>query len=255
MRTIELLGLALVAGCTSATQRAVVATAPSAGSAQAAADTTGAAAVAEGWWRALTLGDTAYIALHSSDGLTLTLSNGQGFGRRALIAEVARHVPKPSTFVRAATDVSVRPAAGVVVVTSRMQEGSQGGANAFRYLTVLERGPSAWQVLAAQSTREVTLSTRVPATVAGPLADYVGSYRGQRGGALRIVARDSVLVLVDPEGGESRLEPVGPALFELPTLYDGIAIVRFAFARDATGRVTALSRLIHGSVVSWPRIS
>ena len=33
-----------------------------------------------------------------------------------------------------------------------------------------------------------------------------------------------------------------------------IAVVRFAFARDATGRVTSLSRLIYGSVVSWPRV-
>jgi hypothetical protein len=254
MRTIELLALALAAGCAPATRHIVAAT-PADSSTPPAADTAGAAAVAEGWWRALTLGDTAYIARHSSDRLTLTLSNGHEFGRRTLIDEVAGHVPKPSTFVRGATDVAVRSATGVVVVTSRMQEGSQGGANTYRYLTVLERGPSTWQVLAAQSTREVALSPRVPAGTAGPLADFVGSYRGQRGGALRVVARDSVLVLVDPAGAESRLEPVGPALFESPTLYDGIAVVRFVFTRDATGRVSALSRLIYGSVVSWPRIS
>jgi hypothetical protein len=61
------------------------------------------------------------------------------------------------------------------------------------------------------------------------------------------------LALIDPSGAESRLEPIGPALFELPTLYDGIAIVRFAFVRDSAGGVSSLNRLIYGSVVSWAR--
>ena len=71
---------------------------------------------------------------------------------------------------------------------------------------------------------------------------------------LRIVARDSTLALVDPTGAESVLEPIGPALFELPALYDGIGLLRYVFTRDASGRVTALSRLIYGSVITWPRV-
>ena len=193
------------------------------------------------------------MARHTSERLTLTLSNGQQLGRSVLFADVATHVPKPSTFVRPATDVAVLPAAGSVVVTSRIEEGSQGGSNHYRYLAVLERVGSVWQVVAAHSTREIGLTPRVSAEVAGPLADYVGSYRGGRGGIVRVVARDSVLALLNPDGSEARIEPIGPALFEMPTLYDGIAVVRFAFTRDGTGRVSALSRLIYGSVVTWAR--
>jgi hypothetical protein len=217
-------------------------------------DTSGAAAVAERWWRAFTLGDTAYLRQHTSRRLTLTLSNGQTFDVDQALRNAATHVPKPSTFVQPATDVAVMPVGDVVVVTSSVREGSQGGSNVYRYLTVLERSDSSWRVAAGHSTRVLASTPRVAASVAGPLGDYVGRYRGQGGGVLQIVARDSTLGMIDPSGGEARLEPIGPALFELPSLYDGIAVVRFSFARDATGRVTSLSRMIYGSVITWPRL-
>jgi hypothetical protein len=219
-----------------------------------ATDTAGAATVAERWWRAITLGDTAALRQHTSPRLTLTLSNGQTLGRDALLRDAATHVPKGTTFVRPAADVAAHPVAGAIVVTSSVTEGSGGGSNTFRYLAVLERSDSVWLVVAAHSTRALTLTPRVAAPVAGPLAAYAGRYRGQGGGELRVVVRDSALGLIDPSGAEARLEPIGPALFELPTLYDGIAVVRFAFARDTTGHVTSLSRLIFGSVISWPRV-
>jgi hypothetical protein len=219
-----------------------------------ASGTADAAAVAERWWRAITLGDTATLRQHTSPRLTLTLSNGQTLGRDALLRDAATHVPRATTFVRPAADVAARPVAGAIVVTSSVTEGSQGGSNTFRYLTVLERSGAIWLVVAAHSTRALTPTPRVAASVSGPLAAYAGRYRGQGGRELRVVVRDSALGLIDPSGAEVRLEPIGPALFELPTLYDGIAVVRFAFARDTTGNVTSLTRLIYESAISWPRV-
>jgi len=216
-------------------------------------DTAGASAVAESWWRAFTLGDTAYLARHTAPALALTLSSGRSLDRATMLREAAAHVPKPSTFVQPATDVELLPVAGAVVVTSRVVEGSQGGANEFRYLAVLERADGEWRVAAAHSTRRLALTPRVPAGVAGTLGDFAGAYRTPRGGLLRVVVRDSALVMIDPSGAESRLEPIGPALFELPALYDGIAVVRFAFTRYAGGRMATMSRMIHGSVATWPR--
>lgn len=254
MRTVALLVVSALAACGPLVRAPSGSSAPRASRVPTAMDTVGAAGVAERWWRAFTLGDTATLRQHTSRRLTLTLSNGQTLDRDRLLREAATHVPKASTFVRPAVNVTVLSVMGAVIVTSTVTEGSQGGSNMFHYLSVLERPDSVWLVTAAHSTRSLALTPRVSAPTAGPLADYVGRYRGQGGGELRVVLRDSALALIDPSGGEVRLEPIGPALFELPTLYDGIAVVRFAFARDATGRVTSLSRLIHGSVVSWPRL-
>jgi Domain of unknown function (DUF4440) len=251
MRTIVVITLFSLAACGPSARTGVnVSTAGAATS----LDTLGAAAVAERWWRAFTLGDTAYLRRHTSPRLALTLSNGQTLDRDRVLRDAATRVPKPSTFVRPATDVAALPAGNAVVVTSSVMEGSQGGSNVFRYLAVLERTDSVWLVVAAHSTRAITLTPRVAASVAGQLADYAGRYRGQAGRELRVVVRDSTLGFIDPSGVEVRLEPIGPALFELPTLYDGLAIIRFAFARDSTGRVTSLSRLIYGTVTLWPRL-
>jgi hypothetical protein len=60
---------------------------------------------------------------------------------------------------------------------------------------------------------------------------------------LRVVARDSVLALIEPGGPELRIEPIGPGLFELPLLYDGIATraVRVR-TRHLRGTVSSLTR-------------
>jgi hypothetical protein len=251
MRTLALLVVSALVACAPSARAPQGDSAPRTGR---AIDTTGAAAVAERWWRAFTLGDTATLRHHTARNVSLTLSNGQTLDRDRMLREAATHVPKATTFVDPAGDVSVLPLTGAVAVNSSVREGSQGGSNTFRYLTVLERPDSVWLVVAAHSSRALTLTPRVAATTAGVLADYAGRYRGQGGGELRIVVRDSALGLIDPSGGEARLEPIGPALFELPRLYDGIAVVRFVFARDATGQVTSLSRLLYGSVISWPRL-
>lgn len=254
MRPLLLLAVAALMACRPLARAPSGSSAFGTGTVLTAMDTAGAAEVAERWWRAFTLGDTATLRQHTARSLALTLSNGQTLDRDRLLREAATHVPKATTFVGPAVDVAALPLRGAVVVTSSVREGSQGGSNLFRYLSVLERPDSVWLVVAAHSTRALSLTPRVTAPIAGLLADYAGRYRGQGGGELRVVVRDSALGLIDPAGGEVRLEPIGPALFELPTLYDGIAVVRFAFARDATGQVTSLSRLIYGSVVSWPRV-
>ena len=254
MRPVVVLTLVWLAACGPSVRAGVNASAPSSVTSAVTSDTLGASIVAERWWRAFTLGDTAYLRQHTSRRLTLTLSNGQMLDRDRLLREAATHVPKPSTFVRPAADVVALPVGSAIVVTSSVTEGSQGGSNAFRYLAVLERTDSVWLVVAAHSTRAIALTPRVASSAAGELADYSGRYRGQNGGELRVVVRDSTLGFIDPSGAELRLEPIGPALFEMPTLYDGLAVVRFAFARDATGRVTSMSRLIYGSVISWPRL-
>jgi hypothetical protein len=86
------------------------------------------------------------------------------------------------------------------------------------------------------------------------MADYVGDYRGPRGGIVRVVARDSVLALVEPSGRELRMEPTGPSLFEFDYLSPAGAIIRIAFARAASGRVTSANRLIPGTVNTFIRV-
>jgi hypothetical protein len=151
---------------------------------------------------------------------------------------------------------AVHPLPGGAAVAARSREGTAGAAGTFRSLTVLERrGPGAddWWVVAAQSTRDAELTPRVQAAAAGPLADYAGTYRGQRGGALRVVVRDTALVLFEPSGAESRMEPIGPALFERTVISPGAGLVRFAFLRDTSGAVVAMQRLAASTVNTWER--
>ena len=252
MRVVGWMAVSLTVACSTARSQTVPAV--SASHPVAGVDTSGASSFAEAWWRAFTVGDTAYLQRHTAPRLMLTLSNGQTFDRVAMLNSAVTHKPAPSMVIEAKGSSVVHAGEGTVVVRSLVLEGARGNSNVFHFLTVLQRVGAGWRVTAGQSTRELTLTPRLPASAAGPLADYAGSYRGQRGGVLRIVARDSTLALIDPAGAESVLEPIGPALFELPALYDGIGLLRYVFTRDASGRVTALSRLIYGSVVTWPRV-
>jgi hypothetical protein len=253
MRVVGWMGLSLAAACSSAGSQ--VAPRPATGIRPAiAGDTTGASRFADAWWRALTVGDTAHLQRHTAPHLTLTLSGGQVFDRASMLRDAATHRPAPSMVIESREASVVHASDGTVVVRSVVLEGARGNSNLFHYLTVLERAGSSWRVSAAQSTRELGLTNRVPAQVAGTLSDFAGSYRGPRGGVVKIAVRDSALMLTDPTGAESVLEPIGPSLFELPRLYDGIGLVRYVFARDASGRVTSLSRLLYGSVLTWPRV-
>jgi hypothetical protein len=47
---------------------------------------------------------------------------------------------------------------------------------------------------------------------------------------------------------------VGPGLFEFRTLSPSNGVVRMAFARDAGGRVTSMTRLLNGVANVFPRV-
>ncbi|HEX8271038.1 MAG TPA: nuclear transport factor 2 family protein [Longimicrobiaceae bacterium] len=254
MRTSSLLASVLVcASCAGATQQPAPGAAGPPG-ASAPGDTAGALAAQRGWWRAFVVADTAYLRARTSPELSLTLSGGRTYDRPAMLVQAATHTRGAGLEIGWAEE-SVRLAApGVALVTSRGTEADGPRVAAYRYLTVLRRDGAGWRVTAAQSTRELAPTPRVPAAAAGPPADFAGAYRTPRGGVLRVVARDSALVLVEPSGQEVRMEPIGPGLFELDYVTMGSGIVRFAFPRDAGGRVTALVRLVTGMATTFPRM-
>jgi hypothetical protein len=219
-----------------------------------ATDDAAALTLQRDWWRAFTVADTAYLQAHTAPAFWMTLSNGRTYDRAGMLAQAATHVNGAGFDVRWA-DESVRLASpAAVVATGSVTETAAGTSHVYRYLTALERSGTGWRVAAAQSTRELTFTPRVPATVSGPLADYAGGYRTPRGGALQVMVRDSSLALIEPSGAELPMEPIGPALFEFRNLSMSNGIVRFAFARDTSGRVTAMTRLIPGQVSIFPRI-
>jgi hypothetical protein len=207
------------------------------------------------WWNAYTVGDTAYLRAHTAPEFLMTLSSGRTYDRAAMLAEVASRPPAGSIGVEWADEAVHAPATPMVrVATGRVHETLGQTVNVFRYLTVLEQVDGGWRVGAAQSTRVAVFTPRVSLERAGPLGDYAGEYRTPRGGVLRVVARDSALVLIEPSGAELPMEPTGPGIFEFDRLSPLNGIVRFVFSRDPAGRVVAMSRLISGEVTTFPRI-
>jgi hypothetical protein len=233
---------------------AACATARPAPGAAAPSDAASVLETQRGWWRALAIGDTSFLEAHSARPLSLTLSSGRTFDRAGAIAQAVAFAGSPApTF--GWSDETVRLAApGIAVATTRATESAALASSAYRYLTVLERDGAGWRVVSAQSTRDAVFTPRLTAAAAGSLADYIGEYRGPRGGIVRVVARDSVLALVEPSGRELRMEPIGPSLFEFDYVSPAGAIIRMAFARDANGRVTSASRLIPGTVNTFVRV-
>jgi hypothetical protein len=183
--------------------------------------------------------------------VSFVASNGRSFDRDKLLDEARRHGALKVSFEW--KDETVRRlTATVAVVTGRVAERIGPTLATYRYLAVLECAGGRWQVIAAQSSREVTSSVRVAAVDGGPTADFVGEYRTPLGKTVRVVRKGESLVLVDPAGGETRLEPIGPALFEVPGVsFQGL--IRFAFARDEAGKVVALTRLT-ADVTTFPRV-
>ncbi|HEX8395341.1 MAG TPA: nuclear transport factor 2 family protein [Longimicrobium sp.] len=233
---------------------AACATVPSPPRGTSPSDADGVLATQRGWWRALATGDTAFLEAHSAQPLTLTLSSGLTLDRAAAIAQSLSFAgSSPPAFGWSEETVRV-VAPGVVVATTRSTETVGLTSSAYRYLTVLEREGAGWRVLSAQSTRDAVFTPRLTAAEAGPMGDYVGEYRGPRGGTVRVVARDSVLAMVEPSGRELRMEPIGPSLFEFDYVSPGGMIIRIAFARDANGRVTSANRLIPGSITTLVRV-
>jgi len=237
-----------VAACASTGRAATAGGAPASG--------VGAAVLAahHAWWQAFVNADTARLAPLTSPVFSLTLSSGTTFDRAATLAQAASYPPGAGLGIDWA-DEAVRPLGpGAVLVASRGSEAVGQTTQAYRYSAVLQEVGGTWRMSAAQTTRVAAFTPRVSAAVAGPLGDYAGEYRTPRGLALRIAVRDSILVLTEPSGKELPLEPIGPGLFEFAVLSPANGVVRFAFTRDPTGRVTALNQLAPGAVNRFPRI-
>jgi hypothetical protein len=219
----------------------------------AAGDSAGVLEAQRAWWRAFAVADTAYLQAHTAPAFSLTVSSGATFDRAGMLAQAATHV-NGSRLTMAWADEQARLAAPSVAVATTRSTESDGGlaTSTFCYLTVMERAGGGWRVSAAQSTREAAFTPTLPS--AGDLGAYVGGYRTPRGATLRVEARDSALALIEPSGTEIRMEPIGPALFEFRGMSPLNGIVRMVFTRDASGRVTSMTRLVNGAVNTFPRI-
>jgi hypothetical protein len=221
----------------------------------AAGDSTGVLEAQRAWWRAYAVADTAYLQAHTAPAFSLTVSSGATFDRAGMLAQAATHVNGSRLTMTWADEQARLAAPSVAVATTRSTESDGGLATStFRYLTVMERAGGGWRVSAAQSTREAAFTPTLPAAQAGDLGTYVGGYRTPRGATLRVEARDSALALIEPSGTEIRMEPIGPALFEFRGMSPLNGIVRMVFTRDASGRVTSMTRLVNGAVNTFPRI-
>ena len=207
--------------------------------------------VSKAWWSAFATGDSAYVAARTADHASFTINNGRTLDREQIVAETAKHAKAAVSVVWA--DESMRfVAPPVAVVTARATETVGERTARYRYLAVVQCAEGEWRLAAAQSTRELTETPRVPAATAGSLQDFSGRYRTPANRTLEIVAADTSLVLIDPTGARAPLEPIGPALFEVR----GVSVqglIRFSFVRDATGAVVAINR-ITTEITTYPRL-
>jgi hypothetical protein len=203
------------------------------------------------WWRAFAEGDTAHLQRFTAADPAVVLSAGRAFDRHSLLAEAATHIGGAPVRMEWFEDSARAIGPGIVLVTSRQRETIGRQSRTFRFSTLLRRAGSGWQVAFAQTTREVSLSPR--ANVAGPIESFAGVYRTPAGGSMRVVPRDSMLVLVDPSGVETILEAVGPDMFETARL-TLMGVIRFGFARGSDGRVNAMLR-IADDVITFPRVT
>ena len=232
--------------------------------ARAAASTNGSASdagpvsVQETWWRTFADGDTARLRLLSAPEVALTLSNARTFDQHGMLAESQRYARLPHPTLEWSDTAVVRSADGrVVLVAARLRETDPRGIMYARTLTVLERAEgteSGWRVLGAQSTREPQPYARLAVVTAGGLAEYAGQYRVPNG-IVRVAVQDSALALTDPRGQVTRLEPVGPGLFEAVPPAGVTEIVRLLFSRDTAGRVYAVSRLTSTGLTTFTRVT
>lgn len=212
-----------------------------------------AIAAQRAWWTAFIVADTAHLQARSAPQLSVTISGGQTYDRAATIAEAATHLRGKNLLIEWLDEAVQFPEPSIAIVTSRVRE-TAGPVGVYRYLTVLRRSGQDWTVAAAQSTRELALTPRVPESVAGALADYAGNYQTPKGGVLPVSVRGAGLLLVEPDGLEIPLDPVGPGVFEFTKLSLGNGLVRIVFVRDNTGRITGMTRLLVGAVTTFPRL-
>lgn len=208
--------------------------------------------VARQWWKAYALGDTAYLRTHSIKDASFTLSVGKFFSGEALFAQASKHTPAAKISFEWTGEAVQYLDSKTAVARLRVIEGIGNNIVPFQYLSVLKFSDTSWKVVAAQSTKELTLSARKPELETANLQDYAGSYKTPSGAFLKIIVRENKLIMIEPSGAETLIEPIGPGLYELSSL-PFVGNVRFAFSRDASGKVTHLSR-IGNTTASFPRL-
>ncbi|MCI4566661.1 nuclear transport factor 2 family protein [Lysobacter sp. CFH 32150] len=239
----------------SAGSAAVLAVASASTASNAVGESASTAAIAEtqAWWHAFAIGDLAYLRDHTASQTVLTLASGASFDRDGLLAESASFTAGTSTRMEWGSQTVHFVSPDIAVVHSDLTETVGPNTSRYRFLTLLERSDGRWLVSGAQSTRIPSLSPRVSLAQAGVLMDFVGIYLTPKAGRLEVALRDGALVMVDPDGKPYPLEPIGPGLFEFGQVSSGKGIVRFAFTRDASGKVVSLSRLLPSSLSTFPR--
>lgn len=205
------------------------------------------------WWTAFAINDAAYLRAHTASEMTLTLANGGTFDRAGLLAQSA-------TFTNGAAMKMEWPAQSVRFVTpdlalvhGRLDERVGPNGSTYRVLTVLERRKGHWWITTAQTTRELVAASRIPLADAGAIDDLVGNYLTPTHRRLQVIRDANGLAMLTPDGKTYPMEPIGPNLFELDEILLGQGIVRFAFARDAQGKVTAMTRLMASGLAVFPR--
>jgi hypothetical protein len=246
--------VSLVCLSLASSQAACAGTVPGPRTASTAADTTGSLAAQRDWWRAFATADTAYLQAHTAPDFSLTLSSGQTFGRAAMLGRAATHVNGGRLAMRWEEEAVRAVAPPLVVATTRLTETDGPTSATYQYLTVLDGTRGRWRVAAAQSTRALVFTPRVPVEQSGPLGDFAGGYRTPRGLVLRVEVRGVALAMVEPSGAEIPLEPIGPGIFEFRQLSPSNGMVRMVFTRDAAGRIAGMTRLINGEATTFPRI-
>jgi hypothetical protein len=246
--------MSLVCLSLASSHAACAGTVPGARPGSTAADTAGALAAQRDWWRAFATADTAYLQAHTARDFSLTLSSGRTFDRPAMLAQAATHVDGGRLAMRWEEEAVRVVAPPLVVATTRLTETDGPTTATYRYLTVLNGTGGRWRVAAAQSTRELVFTPRVPADRSGPLGEFAGGYRTPRGLVLRVEVRGAALAMVEPSGAEIPLEPIGPGIFEFRQLSPSNGMVRMVFTRDAAGRIAGMTRLINGEATTFPRI-
>jgi hypothetical protein len=209
-------------------------------------------AAAKAWWHAVTFGDTIHIKNHSTENVIVTFNNGRSFTYKEIIAQVSKHHPSANITLEWSESSAQLAGPQTAIITNRIVEKVGAGNNIYKFITVLVKNGKKWKVAAAQSTRELGMAKRITAKEAGDLIDYAGSYRTPGGMTMQVMANDSVLLLKEPSGTETILEPIAPGLFEFQAI-SFAGNVRFSFHRDATGSVVSLTRIAH-NIVIMPRM-
>ena len=210
-----------------------------------------AVSVARAWWRDFAHGDTVALRAHSTDSTSFTSSIGRNLSQKEILTQAASQEKSGEIPITWSDLHLIRPSRESAIVIQRAVEGAGPTSVAYRYMAALRYQDGGWRVLAAQSTRETALATRVPSDLSGSLEEYAGDYLTPRGLILRVIREEGRLVLVEPSGARTSMEGIGPGIFESSAIpFTGA--LRFLFTRNDSGKVSSLTR-IGVNVVTFER--